>query len=131
MLKYGAGVAALGAAGVAGFFLLGGSRGPAETVRAYVTAAEAGNAERANALIHPSSSMDEVSADGTGEDQTDIAIQDTEVVSNTGSRAQVHTTISISGSDVFSDGSSLTLDVELRKYQEEWRLWSASIADFG
>lgn len=119
LLKYGGGVA-LGLGGVVHLF---GGGGPAETVRNFYDALNRGDTDTAERLRHDDGmrvtdgSIAAMYADGI------VSVQNTAVVENTGSKAIVQTTLSITPPD---SGDSEIDDhtVELRKQGGEWRIWT-------
>ncbi len=112
LLKYGGGVV----------HLFGGG-GPTETVRNFYDALNRGDTDTAERLRHDDGiggidgPVAEMSADGV------VSVQNTEVVENTGSKAIVQTTLSITPPDL-DDSETDDHTVELRKQGGEWRIWS-------
>jgi ketosteroid isomerase-like protein len=113
------------ALGLGGLVFLFGGGGPAETVRNFYDALNRGDTDTADKLRHDDGvgvidgPVAELYAEGV------VSVQNTQVVENTGSKALVQTTLSITLPDL---GDSETDDhtVELRKQGGEWRIWMYS-----
>lgn len=105
-----------------------GPSGPAGKVRSFYSALNNGNLQKAEGMIHPQSPMaGSFESNGFGGEMlnsADITVQSTNVVSETETRATVKTKVKISLSG-FGEETS-TGNVELRKHNGEWMLYSES-----
>ena len=104
--------------------MLGGSGGPAGTVRSFVGALNSGNQEEAEAMVHPDSPQKgQLTGSQMGMlESMEVSVTSTEVLSKTETEATVEATISL-GSGSASQESTSTW--ELRTHEGEWKIYSS------
>ncbi|MFB6074689.1 MAG: zinc-ribbon domain-containing protein [Haloarculaceae archaeon] len=107
-------------------FLGGAGDGPKGTIRRFFSALDDGDVQRANSLIHPDSPVGDVGSQTASQfASADISIEDLTLVSESGDRATVRIQLS------FGNLGSRSLTYNLRRYQGEWRLYSAGSSGSG
>lgn len=120
-LLAGGGALALAAGGWVLFTQVLGESGPAAVVEEFVTALDAGNVERANALWHPDSPEGPVS-DAAAErfDDATITGLQARVVRQSEDEAVVEVSFTIGAG---ADARDRSFRLLLRTYEGEWRIW--------
>jgi hypothetical protein len=128
MLLGGGGV--LAAAG-GGWYFLFRSRGPVGTVEAFYSAADSGNVDKINELIHPDGNLEQVSQSAV--DSTSYSIEGAEVVDeNTGNSASDFDNVQefevVEGEvTVRSEGNEnteTTRHAVAKDSDGEWKMWA-------
>jgi len=115
----GATAAIAGCSGLLG----GGSGDPAATVETFYGSLNEGDAESANALIHPEGNAEEITQQQAEQlSQADFSVDSTEVVEQGDGRAVVAVTITIS---MMGQEQSQTTNVELRTHEGQWKIWDS------
>jgi len=108
-------------AGCSGLLGGGGGSSPDATVREFYSALNEGDAQAANALIHPNATSPEVTQEQAQQfSEFDLEVQSTEVVEQGDDRAVVRVNASVMG-------QSQSTQLELRTHEGEWKLWSSGV----
>lgn len=104
----------------------GGSASPDAAVEAYIDAMNEGDADAANALLHPDGSATEITEQQAQElSQVEFTVESTEVLEQSDGRADVGMTVTMAFG---GEENTNRTTVELRTHDGEWKLYSGDVS---
>lgn len=121
------GAAALATAATAGCsgILGGGGGSPEGAVQEFYTALNEGDADSANALLHPDGGADEITQQQADQlSQADFSVDSTEVVEQGDEQAIVEVTVTMS---MMGQEETQSSQVELRTHDGQWKIWGEAV----